>query len=91
MINGPVGKVDRYEHVQIIEIEDNECEEDADMINYAIDEEGLVLAQKMREARIAERRDDILWRRQHGVELCTTAAAKSEASGPRNEMRNGKL
>lgn len=81
MINGPVGKVDRYAHVSIIEIEDNECEEDADMINYAIDEEGLALTQKMREMRIAERRDDILWARKHGFEPCTTAAARTEASG----------
>jgi hypothetical protein len=91
MINGPLGKVDGYEHVQIIEIEDNECEEDAEMINYAIDEEGLALAQKMRETRIAERRDEILWRRQHGFELCTTAAVTPEASGPRKETGNGKL
>lgn len=91
MINGPVGKVDRYAHVSIIEIEDNECEEDADMINYAIDEEGLALTQKMREMRIAERRDDILWARKHGVEPSTTAAARTEASGQKSSMGNEKL
>ncbi len=67
MVNGPVGKVDRYAHANIIDIKDNECEEDADMFNYAIDEDGLALIQEMRKMRIAEERDKVLWNKQHGV------------------------
>jgi len=80
MINGPLGKVDRYAHVQIIEIEDNECEEDAEMINYAMDEDGMALWQKMRAVRIAEQRDEILWKRQHGFGAYANGAVKSELS-----------
>lgn len=61
MVNAPLGKVDLWKHVQVVEIEDNECEEGAEMYNYMNDEHGMMLAREERKARIAEKREQMLW------------------------------
>jgi hypothetical protein len=66
MVNAPLGKVDRWKHMHVVEIEDNECEEDAEMYNYMNDECGLQLAREERKARIAEKRDQMLWEKENG-------------------------
>lgn len=66
MVNAPVGKVDLWKHVDVVEIEDNECEEDAEMYNYMNDEHGMELARKARNVRIAEKREQMLWEKENG-------------------------
>jgi len=72
------------------EIKDSICEEDAGMCNYAIDEDSLALWQKMRAIQIAERRDEILWQRQHGLGPGATTPTKTEISGSKNRMQSRK-
>ncbi|KAF2847362.1 hypothetical protein T440DRAFT_471075 [Plenodomus tracheiphilus IPT5] len=77
MINASLGKVDRGAHIQVLEIEDNECEDDAEMINYPNDEEGMEILQKRQVARAAhareqrrimmeEQREQLLWEKKNG-------------------------
>lgn len=58
MINTSLGTVDKGAHIQVFEIEDNECEDDAEMINYPNDEEGMELLRKGREIRAAQEREE---------------------------------
>jgi hypothetical protein len=67
MVNAPLGKKDLYKDIQVIEIEDNECEEDSEMYNYPNDESGMKLARKERKKRIAEKREQMLWEKEHGI------------------------
>jgi hypothetical protein len=66
MINAPLGRVDLWKDMQVVEIVDNECEEDAEMYNYMNDEHGMQLARAARAVRIAERREQMLWERENG-------------------------
>jgi hypothetical protein len=67
MVNAPLGRVDLWKDMQVVEIVDNECEEDAEMYNYMNDEQGMQLAQGARAIRIAERREQMLWERDNGI------------------------
>jgi hypothetical protein len=67
MINAPLGEVDLWKHIQVVEIEDNECEEDAEMINYMNDKRGLELAREVSKARMARKREQMLWEKKNGI------------------------
>lgn len=66
MVNAPLGNVDLWKDIQVVEIEDNECGKDAEMYNYMNDERGMELARKERKARAAEKREQMLWEKENG-------------------------
>jgi len=67
MVNAPLGDKDLWANVQILEIEDNVCEENGFMYNYRNNANGLALAEKDRKAKIIEDREQILWERDNKV------------------------
>jgi hypothetical protein len=66
MVNAPLGKVDLWKHMNVVEIEENECEEDAQMYNYMNDASGMQLAREERRVQIAQKREQMLWEKENG-------------------------
>jgi hypothetical protein len=63
MVNAPIGAKDLWKNVQVVDIQDNVCEEDSMMFNYRIDKVGLALAREHQAWKQNQQREQRLWER----------------------------
>lgn len=88
MVNSPMGEVDLWAHMQVVEIEGNVAGEGAQMFNYMNDEAGwenikkwrrMTIAEEneQRKIRIAEMREQMLWMRENGFPVKGTGNLSS--------------